>query len=96
LENPVEIQNCRTRKIGPNIDNQDVLFWAAFGEYVVSGCSDMPLGKIDTIKLKIAPGTPPGDYDITLAEANYTPPPNSSSACGSYGKGFAGKIRVLP
>lgn len=97
LQNVADVQDCRTRRIGPNINNEDVLYWNAFGEHVVSGCSNLPIGKVDTIKLKIMPGTPPGDYDLSLgSNTDFVPPPGSNSICGWHGGGVAAKIRVLP
>lgn len=97
VENQEEIVSCRTRVVGPDMNGTGTdLRWNAFGDHVVPGCQDMPIGKVDTIKIKIAAGTKPGDYDLTWSSADFVGALSGPSTCTSTGVGIAGKIRVLP
>jgi hypothetical protein len=97
VENEVEQVACRTRHIGPDVNGVDNLRWNAFGGGSLAGCAaNVPLGKADTIKLKIAAGTPPGEYPLTWQDAGFIANANAPQQCSTLGHGIAGKLRVLP
>lgn len=100
IQNPADVQECRTRRVGPDpVDPaKSSFFWGGFGENVVPGCADIPIGRVDTIRLKIAAGTPPGDYDVTALEGGVVGGPGTDVACSDFGAAsvVGGVIRVLP
>jgi hypothetical protein len=96
VENQEEIVNCRTRMVGPNVSGGTDLRWNAFGDHVVSGCSDIPLGKVDTIKVKVAAGTKPGDYKLTWSDAGFIGAVGGPMQCSNTSGGMSGIVRVLP
>jgi hypothetical protein len=52
--------------------------------------------KPHTIKFRIAPGTPPGDYDLTWGNASFIKSRVSPAMCTNVGLGMKGTLRVLP
>ena len=63
----------------------------------LAGCAaNVPLGKVDTVKVKIAPGTPPGEYDLTWNDAGFIGNASAPPQCTTIGHGIGGKLRVLP
>ncbi len=97
IENQLELIDCRTRHVGPGISGPDDLQWNAFGDGSAAGCPNaLPVGKVDTVKVKIAPGTPPGDYTLAWHDAGFIAARGGSPACTSIGLGVGGVLRVLP
>jgi hypothetical protein len=97
VENQEEIVNCRTRMVDQNPITGGVdLRWSAFGDHVVAGCSDMPTGKVDTIKVTIQRGTPAGDYKLTWSSAGLVGAVAGPAQCSTFDAGMSGIVRVLP
>jgi len=96
LTNEVEMVACRTRRVSPSITpgQPPEILWNAFGGGSLGGCpNNLSLGKVDTLKLRVLPGTPPGDYAIGWRDAGFI---GSDAACQQIGGGVAGVVRVLP
>lgn len=97
VDNQVEQVACRTRKVGPGGSGSDDLMWDAFGDGSLGGCpSTLPLGKVDTVKVKIAAGTPAGDYKLVWQGAAFIGAMSGPPACTTIGLGQGGTLRVLP
>lgn len=97
LANPVQQVACVSRDYyaAPAPGTIEII-WNAFGGGSVGGCpNDIAPGKLDTVKLEILPGTPPGDYPITWNDASVA---GKTAVCSFLGgsNGIAGTIRVLP
>lgn len=94
LQNALDVQNCRTRRFDKGLSGADELMWNAFGANVVPGCTtNLPSGMHDAIKLKILPGTPPGDYTFKWTTSGVI---GADAACSAFDSGISGTIRVLP
>jgi len=98
LMNDEEIVNCRTHHRAPDVNGgPDVIQWDAFGDHVVAGCNDIPIGKVDTVKIQIAPGTKPGDYDLKWEDSGFIGQQGAPLQCSNVGNsGLNGVLRVLP
>jgi hypothetical protein len=93
IQNTADVQNCRTRRYDTNVSGGDELLFSAFGANVVGGCTAyLPAGMKDTIKIKILPNTPPGDYVFAWVDSGLA---TDDSACAMTGAGIGGTIRVL-
>jgi hypothetical protein len=97
LANKVEQVDCITRDLStaPAPGTTEIM-WNHFGAGAISACPNkVPVGKTDTIKVKILPGTPPGIYPIKWTDAGIASP---VSECAVFAPtaGIGGSIRVLP
>lgn len=94
LQNALDVQNCRTRRFDKGLSGNDELMWNAFGANVVPGCTaNLPSGMHDTVKLKILPGTPPGDYTFKWTTSGVI---GADATCSAFDSAMSGTIRVLP
>ena len=97
VENEIDRIDCRLRLLGPDVDGKTDLAWQAFGGGSFPGCvADVPAGKVDTIEIEIAAGTPPGDYPLTWSNAGFIGHMNAPVDCTTIGQEIAGTLRVLP
>lgn len=95
LMNEVEQIDCRTRRLtaGATPGTSEIM-WNAFGANVIAGCpNNLPLGKADVVKLRILPGTPPGDYVIGWSNSGFI---GTTAECQKLAPGKTGIVRVLP
>jgi hypothetical protein len=95
IQNIADVQNCRTRRYDVNLGGGggDELVFGAFGANTVGGCTaHLPAGLKDTIKIKILPNTPPGDYVFAWVDSGIA---TDDSACSMQGAAIGGTIRVL-
>ena len=72
--------------------------WNAFGGGAIAACpNNVPVGKVDTIKLRVLPGTPPGDYTFGWDFPAVTAAANAPAICSATPTtGMSATIRVLP
>lgn len=93
IQNVADVQSCRTRRYDVNQSGGDELVWSAFGANTVGGCSDyLQAGMKDTIKIKIQPNTPPGDYVFSWVFSGIATDDND---CNMQDAAVGGTIRVL-
>jgi hypothetical protein len=97
LANPADQVDCITRELfsAPAPGTTEIM-WSAFGGGSITSCpKNLTPGKVDVIKVKILPGTPPGVYPIRWSDAGIAAP---ASACAGFGSGVGidGTVRVLP
>lgn len=97
LANPASQVDCITRDLfGAPAPGTTEIMWNAFGGGSITSCpKNLTPGKVDVIKIKILPGTPPGVYPIRWNDAGIAAP---ASQCAVFGSsvGIGGSIRVLP
>jgi hypothetical protein len=97
LANPVQQVACISRSYyGAPAPGTIEIMWNAFGGGAIQGCpNNIVPGKLDTVKIQILPGTPPGDYPITWTDGGIA---GTTQQCAMFGAGvgIAGTIRVLP
>jgi hypothetical protein len=90
-------QDCLKREQSPVVGNPslDVIFWQAFDRSVAptSCTASAGVGKVDVIKVRIKPGTPPGDYDLPFENSELL---GGGPGCSGVFLDVAGMIRVLP
>lgn len=68
--------------------------WDAFGPGTLGGCTkDLPLGKVDIVKMRILPTTKPGDYKLDFENAAFI---GYTAQCANTTGGLSGTLRVLP
>jgi len=96
IQNVADVDNCRTRRYDTALADpttEEIVF-AAFGANTSVGCTaHLPKGMKDAIKIKILPGTPPGDYTLSFTSAGVA---TDDAACAMQSTGISGVIRVLP
>ncbi len=97
LANPASQVDCVTRDLfsAPAPGTTEIM-WNAFGGGAIGSCpKNLTPGKVDTVKIKILPNTPPGVYPIRWSDAGIAAP---LSQCAVFGStvGIGGSIRVLP
>lgn len=93
IQNVADVQGCRTRRYDVNPGGGDELVFGAFGANVVGGCSAyLPAGMKETIKIKILPNTPPGDYVFAWVDSGIA---TDDAACNMQGAAIGGTLRVL-
>lgn len=97
LANEVEQVDCITRGLYTQPAPGTIeIMWNHFGANAISSCPNkVPVGKTDTIKVRILPGTAPGVYPITWSDAGIASTVNECAAFGA-SAGIGGTIRVLP
>lgn len=103
LANPIQQVNCISRDFfGAPAPGTTEIMWNAFGGGAISACPNkLSPGKLDTVKIQILPGTPPGVYPITWNDAGIVAPSSAPSSCSLFASngqtvGIGGQIRVLP
>jgi hypothetical protein len=96
LVNPVSQVDCTTRSQIPDSNNpgKDLITWQKFGNGSIAACPNpVGLGKVDVIKVRIKPGTPPGDYSFGWETSEFW---GGTPACDVMGSHVGSEIRVLP
>ena len=97
LANPVQQVDCVSRDYyaAPAAGTIEIM-WNAFGAGSIGACpNDIVPGKLDTVKIEILPGTPPGDYALSWSDTTVAGNTMQCSAFGASG-GLPGTLRVLP
>jgi hypothetical protein len=96
LANVEDQVNCTSRHQIADFNNpsHDVITWQKFGNGSIAGCNgEIATGKVDTVKIRIKPGTPPGDYSIKWQLSEQIA---STMACGAIDSDINSEVRVLP
>ncbi len=100
LANPIQQVNCVSRDLfGAPAPGTTEIMWNAFGAGAITACPNkLTPGKLDTVKVQILPGTPPGVYPIRWSDVGIA---GSTSQCSLFTQsgqsvGIGGQIRVLP
>jgi hypothetical protein len=93
LENAVSHIDCRTRRAVEAKDGKREISYQRQGKMNALCADPIGFGKIDVLAVRILPGTPPGDYPLTLDAAHVV---GTAPGCDSHDVAVAGVIRVLP
>lgn len=99
LVNADDQQDCLRREQVQSFSDPDfdLIGWQAFGTKAPAGCSTAAgIGKVDVIKVRIKPGTAPGDYELPFETSELIGGVGSDPDCSGVFLDVAGKIRVLP
>ena len=97
IMNPDSRPDCLERAQVPSFSDPtiDVISWQAFDRSVApADCTaSAGVGKVDTIEVRIKPGTPAGDYELPFETSELL---GGGPGCSGVFLDVAGKIRVLP
>lgn len=95
LVNVADQVDCTSRhqvQLPSQTNGDELITWQKFGGGAIAGCPDpVAAGKVDVIRVRIKPGTPPGDYEIAWETSELL-----GASCFVTDDHHAGKIRVLP
>lgn len=97
LANPDDQPSCLQRSTSPSFSDPalNAVVWQAFGKSSApAGCTaSAGVGKVDTLELRIKPGTPAGDYEMKVVTSELL---GGGPACTGVFLDVSGTVRVLP